>query len=613
MSKNYQFFYWVIVGCLMWALVPAGLAGTLIVTTTADAGPGSLRQCLLGANANVGADLIFFNIPTTDPGYDAGSGSWKIQPLSALPELTDDGTMIDGTSQANYIGGDPNPSGPEIELDGANAGEADGLYVLSGHNVFKGLVINRFKQFGIQITYDAAQQNTVCGCYIGVDVAGTLSAGNGFSGVIMYNGAKKCVIGGKTLAERNVISGNGWSGVEIQAWEADSNLVIGNFIGTDATGSLALGNYYHGINIWSGAANNIIGGCTPEERNLISANYRNGIQMVGSKTNGNQILGNYIGTNWDGSLALPNGWDGIVTTTKRNVIGGTLPGAGNVIAFNQGSGIVLYHAEENVIAGNFIGVNSSGVFWAGNKFNGIFLSGGSHHNTIGPANIIANNDSSGIQVEQDSTVANTITQNSIFSNGRLGIENCNGGNTELPPPVITLVTASSISGTVIPNGVVEIFSDSTDEGRIYEGTVTADAGGHFTWLGTPAGPQFSATVTDAVGNTSEFSRPFATAIQDQSPCPAPTKFTLHQNYPNPFNPNTQIHYFLPTGSKVKLTIFDACGRAVCTLVNQVQPAGAHSLWWHGLDAQGRTAATGIYLYQIESADFLECRKMLLVK
>ncbi len=594
-------------------LLAPGFADTFIVTITEDAGPGSFRQCLLDANTHIGADTIIFNIPTTDSKYDAVGGSWKIEPLSALPGLTDDSTTLDGTIQAVYSGGDPNPLGPEIELAGTNAGEADGIHVLSAYNVIKGLVINRFKYFGVHITYEAAHHNTVSGCYIGVDIAGAMALGNGFSGVILYNGAKKNVIGGRTPAERNVISGNGWSGVEIQAWQADSNLVIGNYIGTDATGSRDIGNFYYGVSIWSGAAGNIIGGMTSEERNIISANDRNGIEIVGPDTDHNLVMGNYIGTDRDGIAALPNQGTGIAITTNGNIIGGTTPGAGNVIAFNFDSGIVLYHAMDNVIAGNFIGTNSAGVVLSGNKYCGIYLGSGSRHNTIGPANFIVNNDSDGIRVEFDSTVANRITQNPLFHNGRLGIQNLDGGNTELSPPIITLVTPTSISGMAFPNSTVEVFSDSADEGKIYEGTVTSDAAGNFTWIGTPTGPHITATVTNTAGNSSEFSQPYLTKIENEQSLPALTTFKLEQNYPNPFNPGTQINYVLSEAAKVKLTVFNIIGQEICTLIDQVQPVGEHTVWWDGLDDRGRKVSAGIYIYQIKADVFLESRKMIMVK
>ncbi|HEX9971050.1 MAG TPA: right-handed parallel beta-helix repeat-containing protein, partial [bacterium] len=449
------------------------IANTYTVTNTNDSGSGSLRQALFDANTNVGADTIIFNIPTSDPNYNAALGVWTIAPLSGLPTFSDDSTKIDGTSQSAFVGSDPNPNGPEIELDGTNAGDVDGFYVLSSNNIIKGLVINRFKHFGIQITFDDAHHNIVSGCYIGIDVTGTMDSGNGFSGIILYNGAKKNVIGGNKIAEHNVVSGNDWSGVEIQSSNADSNIVIGNYIGTDAAGSKDLGNSSYGVYIWSGARGNIVGGITPEDRNIISANHWDGVAIVGPATDYNIAIGNYIGTNWNGTEPLANGFNGIAigSGNKHNLIGGTIVCQGNLVSGNGNYGIGVFGSTDNIIAGNTIGTDPTGVIILGNKNCGISLSWGSHNNTVGPDNVIGNNGSDGIRVENDTTIVNTITQNFITNNSGLGIENIDGGNTELQPPIISAVTSTSVSGTALPNSMVEIFSDGEDEGGIFEGQV----------------------------------------------------------------------------------------------------------------------------------------------
>lgn len=614
MQMNYQYAF-ILVFLMAICLPPFAIADTYIVTNTNDSAPGSLRQALLDANTNVGADTIIFNIPTSDPNYNAALGVWTISPLSGLPNLSDDSTTIDGTTQSIFIGGDPNPNGPEIELDGTNAGDVDGFSIFSSNNIIKDLVINRFKNFGIQITFDKAHHNVVSGCYVGIDVTGTMRSGNGFSGIIIYYGAKKNVIGGKTTTDRNVISGNNWSGVEIQAWDADSNIVIGNYIGTDATGSKDLGNLEYGVNVWSGAQGNIIGGATSGERNVISANDRNGVNIVGPTTDHNVIIGNYIGTNADGTLPLPNYYHGINvgSRTKHTTIGGTAVGQGNLISCNEDCGIAITRSIDNIISGNFIGTDSTGGMILGNKKCGISLSWGSHNNIVGPDNVIAYNGSDGIRVEHDTTVANTITQNFIFDNDGLGIENIDGGNTELQPPIVTTVTTTSVTGTTLPNSTVEIFSDGEDEGGIFEKQVLSDAAGNFSWIGTPTGPHVTATVTDAAGNTSEFSHPYLTEVADVKLKNTSTKFALHQNYPNPFNPQTQMNYELPEVAKVEFIIFNISGQKIRTLVDHFQPAGCHSVCWNGIDNQGRKVTSGIYIYQIQAGNFIKSRKLIITK
>ncbi len=495
----------ILITTLLLLISTVGHAEIFTVINTNDSGPGSFRQAIIEANNRTGADSIIFNIPMSDPNYNNTLGVWTIRPDSALPDVVDDSTMINGTSQMAFIGSDSNPKGPEIELDGTNAGVSDGIYILSAHNVVKGLVINRFQQFGIQISFDAAIGNIVIGNFIGTDVTGTMDLGNRFSGVIIYNGAKRNIIGGATEDKRNIISGNDWSGVEIQAWRADSNVVIGNYIGTDVTGNEDLGNEVNGVYIWSGAKYNQIGGVNDNEGNVISGNGWSGISIVGPGTDYNVVLNNIIGMNKDVTVAMPNKGSGIGIGGNFNIVGGTIADEGNIISGNRGSGIGIGAGEGNIVAGNYIGTDKTGALVVPNTFGGISIVEGAHNNVIGPENIIHFNRYDGIKVEGSSTIANKITRNSITANAELGINNVDGGNTELTPPSILSYSNAEIRGTAPPNSVVEIFSDNADEGSIFEGAVSADALGNFNWMGTPAGPFITATATDAAGNTSEFS------------------------------------------------------------------------------------------------------------
>jgi titin len=142
---------------------------------------------------------------------------------------------------------------------------------------------------------------------------------------------------------------------------------------------------------------------------------------------------------------------------------------------------------------------------------GISVFNGSRENVIGPGNVIAYSKYSGIQVDDPATISNKITRNSIYSSGGSGISRSNGGNTQIPPPVITSAAATMVSGTAPPNAIIEIFSDDVDEGRVYEGTTTADSAGNFTFSKSAgfSRPYLTATATDANGNTTEFSAPKA--------------------------------------------------------------------------------------------------------
>jgi len=162
----------------------------------------------------------------------------------------------------------------------------------------------------------------------------------------------------------------------------------------------------------------------------------------------------------------------------------------------------------NIITGNLIGTDASGTYDRGNSSSGVGIEDGATHNIIGPNNIIAYN-VNGIEIWDSNSIGNTITQNSIHDNVYEGIPLLNGGNTELPTPVIIEfdLAAGTVTGIADAGCTIEVFSDSSDEGEIYEGQTTADGSGFFAFSkGTSlTGPCLTATATDADGNTSGFS------------------------------------------------------------------------------------------------------------
>ena len=122
----------------------------------------------------------------------------------------------------------------------------------------------------MEIREPGTNNNTVSGNFIGTDVTGTASLGNANRGISINVGAQSNTIGGSTAGERNIISGNGAYGISFFDLGTENNKVVGNYIGTDVTGTVALGNLDSGIFIGSGARSNIIGGTTAGERNIIS-------------------------------------------------------------------------------------------------------------------------------------------------------------------------------------------------------------------------------------------------------------------------------------------------------------------------------------------------------
>ncbi len=571
--------------CFLLAIGTATVsASTLTVNSTSDTDDGkcdvahcSLREAINAANANSGHDTIEFNIPNTDSGYQVGvTGTWTISLTAALPNLSDDETTIDGLTQAVY-NGDTNPDGPEIEITGASMASGSCLNITSDNNRIRGLVINRCPWHGIQISY-VGDANTISGNYIGTDATGNLDLGNAFDGVNIIGGCQDNLIGGDTSAERNIISGNDWNGVEIRDSGAMSNTISGNYIGTDAAGSSDLGNGFNGVVVHNGAQQTVIGGDTSGEGNVISGNDENGVWIHGTSTMSNTISGNYIGTDASGSGDLGNSYTGVLiyrasqnmiggdTSAERNVIsgnddhgvqvvlseamsntisgnyigtdvsgsvdlgngdfgvtiadgahnntiGGDTPGERNTISGNDGSGVEIHGSGtmNNTISGNYIGTDSSGSSDLGNDWFGVKFWGGAQNNviggdTVGEGNVIAFNDI-GVRVDGATTTGNTITENSIHSNAGLGIDLLSGGNTELTAPTIALADCCLLyRGTAPNNATVELFTDPDEEGKTYLTTVSADGGGDWSfWDSFTLDTYVTATATDGAGNTSEFS------------------------------------------------------------------------------------------------------------
>ena len=458
-------------------------ATTFTVTNASDSGVGSLRQAILDANASPGADTIQFNI--------AGSGAHTVYLFTELPALTGP-TTLDGTTQPGFAGS------PIIELSGNNAGPSDnGLHLTGGNCTVRGLVINRFAGHGMLI--ESNGNNVIAGNYIGTDVSGTGTRSNGWDGILVRISPN--TIGGTSLADRNLISGNGQYGIEIQGARLTSepgNRIIGNLIGTDITGTTSLSNVLHGIVISPGASN-IIGGTTIQERNVISGNGSIGIYVYDSHYGFNRIQGNYIGVSAYGTNRLANGASGVdVHESDRTYIGGTVAGAGNLISGNQGYGIYLdgmgLGCDTNFIQGNFIGTDVTGKLAISNRYDGIALEvsficqiGGA---APGAGNLISGNGGDGISLGWD-------TENTTIQGNLIGCDVSGAGSLSNLGAGISLYGAwnNSIGGT--SSGAGNVISANHGDGIYFDGTGASTIGdviqGNF--IGTDA------SGNNALGNT----------------------------------------------------------------------------------------------------------------
>jgi uncharacterized repeat protein (TIGR01451 family) len=438
---------------------------TFVVTSTADAGAGSLRQALLDANANAGPDTIEFNI--------AGVGVQTIALASALPTITSP-VFIDGYSQP---GSSANTLATAIdavlliELNGAAApANTHGLNFVAGSDgsAVRGLVINRFSGNGILI--NASGNHAIQGNFIGSSADGLTALGNALGGVYVQTGPGGVIIGSNgdgsnDLAERNLFAANDRQGGAVNGFNANIQLfnpaglnrVAGNFIGLQANGNASFGadSGVRGMQIRS--PQNQIGGTSVAERNVIVGQIHGAIELVDVVASQNRIQGNYIGTNALGSAALGNNNFGVALFVGpvNNVIGTDSDGIndaneGNLISATgltagNGQGISITSngvapTAGNVIAGNRIGTDAGGTAAIGNSSIGIAMSlvganlvGGTtaEARNLISGNFVAPPGSTGYAVYLDRTIGTQVHGNYIGTDLTGTASVPNGGCVEL--------------------------------------------------------------------------------------------------------------------------------------------------------------------------------------
>ncbi len=317
----------------------ADLCAGNVVTTIANSGDGSLRECIIKANLNPGT-TITFNI-TAAANQSSGANSWwRITPTTALPTITAANTVIDATTQTSNRG-NTNTLGPEVELNGATVGAGgwDGFGVASPATgvIIRGFIINQWSGSGISLW---SGSGTIRGNYIGTNYAGTSALANTSYG--LYLNTNGNTVGGTSAADRNVIAGNGGPGIYIVS---NSNTVQGNYIGVNASAGAIVANSGHGVQILSGATGNTIGGTAAGAGNVIAGNGADGINH--SSTGSNTVQGNYIGTNAS-SATLSNGGNGIAISAGTLNVGNASESQSNIIGPNSGAGINLAGGTVNL-------------------------------------------------------------------------------------------------------------------------------------------------------------------------------------------------------------------------------------------------------------------------
>lgn len=630
-------------------LAARGDAATFTVTVADDAGPGSLREALAAANdeaTNPGSDTIAFAIPVV------GDGIPTITLATALPEITSP-VIVDGATQ---------PVAKLVELSGAGA-VGKGLVVSGGGSTLRGLIVNRFteaglvlqtpgsgsgiegcfvgtdvgrlnaasppmpagivvdgsgqnriggtattarnviagNQVGLRITGSTATDNVVEGNHVGLGANGLTAIANTSRGIVIQEGARRTRVGSTNTAGRNVISQN-WAGansgvgLEMIGPTTQENLVVGNFIGTDASGVQRRQNGA-GIRI-AQAVKNVVGGTTAAERNVISGNDTN-LVVVGVNGEANRIVGNWIGVNaLDTGIVSGNGTGiSVSTTISPTQIGGLADGEGNVIVSHSSSGIVVTgNATNQRIEGNRIGLRPNGTAIAGNVLHGVFIQGSGN---LVSGNLIAHNGQAGVAIASGG--GNTVRGNRIYSNGGLAIDilpltainpndagDADAGTNDLQNfPILDTVVptgATTAGGTLssTPNTTftidvyVNAACDPSGNGeaadRIGTTETTTDGDGTAVFSvaldqPVPAGQVLTATATAPNGSTSELSPCTSTAattttttVTTTTTTAPPTSTTTSTTGPTTtLGPSTTTTTTTPGPPTTTTTLPEVCG------------------------------------------------------
>jgi IPT/TIG domain/S-layer homology domain len=517
-------------------------ANTYTVTSTNDAGAGSLRQAILDANANPGADTVAFNI--------AGSGVHTITPATALPTITD-ALTIDGYAQA---GSSANTKAVGQGLNTVLTIELAGsLTVSASDTTIRGLNVHNGS---IVLNNGAFSNNRVEGCFLGTDVTGTQRIDAGFSTQLTVTGQANAKIGGAAPAARNLVSVC-QSGITL-AGAGSGHVVEGNLLGLAPDGETLLTPACPGtsfaINV-HGTANTV--------RNNVIAGGSNGLSVDGS---GHTFRGNSVGTDVTGTILFGVGEHAFNVSGTGHIIGGTSPGDGNIVAGAQFYNGLELNGSGHVVYGNFIGTDPTGTIDLGNLHAGIvgigtdLTIGGTG---AGEGNTVAFNagvNYAGILVQGQRV---RIRGNRIYGNKNgLGIDLFVGSTTGVTPndagdgdagpngvqnyPILTSAgpAVPAGSGTHITGVLNSAATKTFDldfysnpacaprpqeflEGQDYIGStqVTTDGSGNASFdvtmpVTVEPGSRITATATDPDGNTSEFSQRLIFSMTPRSGPPA---------------------------------------------------------------------------------------------
>ncbi len=319
-----------------------------------------------------------------------------------------------GLNATDVLGNRLGNSSYGILISGGRSNTIGGMATVNGSAVIAGNLISGNRLYGVALL-NGTSGDVLAGNFIGLDKFGSGVVANEQAGVFI-NQSGGNTIGGNSASSRNVISGNGGAGVQINGSPADhsGNLIAGDFIGTDASGNLPRGNKFDGVQI-TDSPNNIVGGTSPSYRDVISANLGAGVHIGGSGSTNNVVAGDYIGTDFTGiygnassGVSLGNQLDGVlIDSASFNLVGGLSPASRNIISNNIRDGVGINNSSSgNVVAANWIGLDALGINAQGNLGDGVYVSG-STGNQIGGAgllgNVISRNFGNGVRLTGESS------------------------------------------------------------------------------------------------------------------------------------------------------------------------------------------------------------------
>jgi hypothetical protein len=460
---------------------------------------GTRRVQIIGTNAGSAYGLV---LGTGSSGSQVSSIVIRNFSIDGLVVGSNGNTIRDCYIGTDFFGTVKQANGNDgIRIDGSNNS-------IGGTTASAGNVISGNSRYGVHIDLTTAQGNQIQGNFIGTDNTGAADLGNGNSGIVVRGPFN--TIGGNSAQTRNTISGNDGYGVDVEGNMASNNIVQGNYIGTSGAGTAAIGNNLGGLVI-TDAPFNTVGGTTGTSGNLISGN--NSIGLWLTRSGHNVVQGNLIGSDKTGTAPLPNGADAgvIIAYSADNTIGGTVAVARNVISGNSGHGVLITGGTStgNQLQGNYIGTNASGTAALGNGSNGVTLGDSSTNNTVGgttagAGNVISGNKVEGVLFTQGS--GNSLVQgNYIGTNaaGSTALGNGQNGVKILGSPNITVGGLTAGARNVISgNGGDGVFvnGDGANPSKVQANYIGTDAAGSVA-LGNGAAGVALFTANNIVGGT----------------------------------------------------------------------------------------------------------------